>query len=92
MCSAPVLPSGRLGRGAMGNMSVDGEDFDVTPVFEGTSEANPTDSTVADPNPTESTDTEAINLADSFATDATDTNQYLSFSDFKRMGTVDGVK
>ena len=86
VCSAPVLPSGRLGKGAMDTMNVDEED---TPVFEGTSEANPTDLKVADPNPTDSTD-----FSDLWSTEGTDSDKYLSFNDLKRkrMGTIDGIK
>ena len=89
VCSAPVLPSGRLGKGAMDTMNVDGEDYEVTPVFEGTSEANPTDPKVTDPNPTDSTD-----FSDLWSTEGTDSDKYLSFNDLKRkrMGTIDGIK
>lgn len=97
VCSAPVLPSGRLGKGAMDTMNVDGEDYEVTPVFEGTSEANPTatpDPKVADPNPTGSTPTDSTDFLDLLSTEGTDSDKYLSFNDLKRkrMGTIDGIK
>lgn len=94
VCSTPVLPSGRLGKGAMDTMNVDGEDYEVTPVFEGTSEANPTDPKVADPNPTGSTPTDSTDFLDLLSTEGTDSDKYLSFNDLKRkrMGTIDGIK
>ena len=96
VCSAPVLPSGRLGRGAMDTMNVDEEDVEAecTSETKGTSEANPTDLKVADPNPTGSTPTDSTDFLDFLASEGTDSDKYLSFNDLKRkrMGTIDGVK